>query len=380
LTTGQRRYAMGLAAWASLAILTKGTGWLVLIPVAIAPLITCRPGIYKKWSYWLSIGLTCLVSAPFYIGMMVLHLGYPAKVEGHLHRLAVLFASLSLPGYAAATLLLMGLLAAVWRYRPRKELQPGQAMSAIFALWILTQWLFLALAPLTQELDRYYLPSLAPALFLLDAALIAIGTRFDVIGVRRAALLSLVAYAGLIAVGVPNRLRASTTAYSRALAHIPTSKNSQVILVEGNYRAEGAIIAAELDRNPYRSSYLLRGSKFLSTADWDGRGYSLTYRDPAAIRAALSGVGADYVIVDTSAAVLPERQLLEAALDDPVWRWDQLARIPLDNSEYHGEVVVYWRGQHESSDRTPPSVRLGPERGSQQITCGGPEDAALGVK
>jgi hypothetical protein len=102
LTSGKRRHLLLVAAWSWLAILTKGTGWLLLLPILFGPSITRRTKFYFTWTYWVTLGVIVVASAPFFVWMSALQFGYPTGIKGHLHRLAVILRQLTAFHYIAA--------------------------------------------------------------------------------------------------------------------------------------------------------------------------------------------------------------------------------------------------------------------------------------
>ena len=370
LISGSARHAVWIAVWSSCAILTKADGWLLLIPIAVGPLVTGRHKVYASWSYWLGITLTGLISAPFFVWMNALHLGYPTKIEGHLHRLAVILFQLSAGTCVIGGLVLVILATAIYRLWPRRKLKPISTISILLVLWGFSQVIFINLAPMTAELDRYYIPSLAPAAFLFAGAMAVLERFLTSKSFRYATLFPALLYAGSLAACAPIRL-ASTSAFSKAVAAVPVTQDGQIVLVESDAPGEGAMIAARLERDWNRSTFMLRASKFLANSDWNGGIYSLKYRDSAAVREAMASIPLTYVLVDTSAPVTYHARLLEAALQDPEWKWTVMASIPLALGGRCGRVLVYHRESPVRSGSFPTSIQLGPEGGLQMLTCGG---------
>jgi hypothetical protein len=359
LNTARISNALWLALWSSLAILTKGTGWLLLGPIAAAPLLTGRFRMYRSRGYWLAVALTCAASAPFYLWMNRLNLGYPVGFEWQLHRLRMLLPVLLALKWLAVAIVLIAILAlALYRFLPRKPLQRTQTTVAVFLVWGLVLAAFITLFPLTPELLRYFIPAIAPAAYLLAAAIVIIPYGKP---------LACVVCAGLLAAFVPLPVN-STTAYSQAVGTIPRAPG-HIILVESDSGGEGALIAAHLQRDPQRSTYMLRGTKFLEISDWSGAHFTPKYSTAAAVRAALESVGPDYIVVDTSAPPTSDARLLMEVVQGSADRWNPIARIPVKLSFRSGELLVYRREPPSGRPGAPPSVQLGPERGLQTFSC-----------
>jgi hypothetical protein len=353
-----RARALRLAAWTGLAILTKGTGWLLVPLVLGLPAFLRRTRIYLRFDYWLAVLGAVAMAAPFYLLASALRLGYDTKSAGHWHRLTVIAGRFPPATWVGLLLLAAVVLLAAWRRRPRAA-STGTGMAAGCAAWIAIQVLFLALMPLTPELGRYYLPSLAPALFLLCQHL-----RQPWPGRLTAAA---VLCAGALAAWAIAAPRPHVTGvYSRALRTLPGDGQPQVILAAGGPAAEGAVVAAQFERDPGRRNHILRSTKFLSTADWNGRRYSPQFRGTEELSDALLRVGVEYVILDT-AVDRPDLRLLRTALEAPGSQWQASGRLA--GYAWQGEVLVYRRAQSGQERRKPVSVRLGPERDSQIVSC-----------
>jgi len=368
LTAGQRRDALMFAVWVSAAILTKATGWLLLAPVLLAPLLTGRRREYGKLTYWSAVAAILVISAPFYIWAGLAHLAYPLELK---RRSLLLLADASHLSVARGAAIALCLVAAAWaiRYAWRREaLSRGSTEICVMAAWILTQAGLLAVTSATRELDRFYVPSIAPALFILTLAMAVAQRRLAHRGFRYTALAPVAIYACVIIACVLIRPPlASTRAYSDALGSIPRLRD-ETILVESDPDGEGAFVAASLEHDPSRSSYILRSTKLLSSSDWNRWSYSLTYRTEAEVSDALSALGVDYVIEDTSAPVRPDVPLLEAALRDPAARWEVVGERRVAMGPRRGELITYRRGTVVRRS-APLAVKLGPEEASQQLTC-----------
>jgi hypothetical protein len=366
LTNRTARCALSVAGWTSLAILTKGTGWLLLVLIAAGPVVVGRRGLYLSRTYWLAILLPCAISAPFYFWMSALDLGYPFKMPGHLHRLAVILSRFSAGEWALGALALVIAVAATWRCLPQKTLTADGTLIVLFAVWGLTMEGFIALVPLTAD-RRYFVAFIAPAVYLLAAALSTLerwleSRRFGT-AQSFAVLLCACGFAF-----IPMQLE-STSAFSRIMSAIPAGNGRRIILVESDSSGEGAMIAARLTQEPSRSSQVLRGSKFLASSEWSGAQYSLRYESTAALRTALESVRLDYAVLDTSAVPRPEAVLLREVLQDPGSKWEAVARVSVEMKSRQGDLLVYRRQSGEHSSEAPYPVQLGPENGYKTLTC-----------
>jgi hypothetical protein len=338
LTSGTSRHALCLAAWTSLAILTKGTAWLLLALIAAGPFLVGQRRVYLKRSYWLALLLPCLLAAPFFILMSKLNLGYPLKLQGHLHRLAAILARLPVGVAVAVGFILASAAVAIWKWWPRGEFKSTQTMSALCAAWGAILVGFIVLMPLTPELDRYSIVFFAPGTYLLTAAMARLKPALQtfVVVVCAAALAF-----------VPVQLD-ETAAYSQAIRAIPAGRGRQLILVDSDPGGEGAMIAARLEQDRGLSSHLIRGSRF-----------------PAA-----PGMNVDYAVLDTSAPPTRDIELLRAILQDPASKWDAISRVPITlGPSRSGELLVYRRQFPGLRSAEPNSAPLGLQEGFRTLTC-----------
>ena len=156
--------------WAVLAILTKGSGWAVGIFAVLAPLLSGRVRcLWRLWYVGAGVGIVAL-AAPFYLLTWRMKFGYVdnpvqfAAESGWESRwsppetMALVAPSLWLVVVAGKGI------RAVWRFRR------GPVIVPVAFAWVVAQWIFLALFPLT-EAPRFLMPSMAPAMVVFGAAM-----------------------------------------------------------------------------------------------------------------------------------------------------------------------------------------------------------------
>jgi hypothetical protein len=368
LGKGQRKSALWFAAWSCLAILTKATGWLLLGPILAGPLIVRRTRVYRTFSYWLAVALIGILSAPFFIWMSALGLGYPTEFRGHIHWLALILRRLTLVHYAGVLLLLVVIAALFWLWR-RMEVKSSAVFSIVLWFWVVCQFAFIQVVPMTEELGRYYIPSIAPLAFLIAGSVFKVDEWLESRGLPHGkAVAAILCAAALAASGKANLY--STKAFSKVSASIPVTERPTVLLIESDAQGEGAMIAARLEQDPKRSSYILRSTTTLSTSKWSGGNYTLRYQEPAAVREALERSSVTYTVVDTSALHNPATELLNRVLNDPAAGWQLNARIPVERGpRRRGELLIY-RREPFGIQGVPASVELGLDRASKVFTCG----------
>jgi hypothetical protein len=369
LIKGERKSVLWLAAWSGIAILTKATGWLLLGPILAGPLIVRRTGVYGTFTYWLGVASIGIISAPYFIWMNSLRLGYPTLIQGHIHRLGVILKRLTVVHYAAGVLLLLVVIALLFRLWRSAEVKGSAVFSIVLSFWVVCQFVFIQVVPMTPELQRYYIPSIAPLAFLIAGAVFKVDEWLESRGLPYGkAVAAILCAAALAASGKANLY--STKAFSKVSASIPVTERPTVLLIESDAQGEGAMIAARLEQDPKRSSYILRSSSALSTSKWSGGSYTLRYKEPVEVREALERNFVTYTVMDTSAPPSPATELVKAVLNDPAAGWQLNARIPVERGpRRRGELLIY-RREPFGIQGVPTSVQLGLDRASKVLTCG----------
>jgi Dolichyl-phosphate-mannose-protein mannosyltransferase len=333
--------ALLLSLWTSLAILTKGTGWLLLAVIVAAPLVSRQRVVYAKWRYWLSLSLTVLLSAPFYVVVNGLGIGYPLHRKWYVHLLLVMLRGASAWQWIVGSFALASFVLGLRWWLKKGPIQPAERTAVLMATWCFTLAAFIVLVPLTGELNRYFISAIAPGIFLAVSLLFALEQRIDTTGFLYIELAAVLGCAVIFA-AIPVKL-ATTTAYSQALKAIPISNERQAILLEGDSYVEGTIIATRLSEDVDHSTQFVRGSKFIASSDWDGENYQLRYSSPEALRLAMDNLGIEYIVLDASAPIRPGLAMLGRVLADQSRSWKTIARQQMDVGLRHGEVIVLRR-------------------------------------
>lgn len=351
------------AAWTVLAILTKGSGWLLVPLVLVTPLLTGRTSAYRSWIYWLSLTLVVAVAAPFFLYMEFLHLGYPAGIVYQLATLPGARSAGALISGAIAALLLAALLYVVKRHTPRTALQ---LMCFSMGLWIAGQAGFLAIFPYTADWRRFLLSSLPMFVFLFVGALHALESWAEQRRLPRGMTI-------ILAIGVvmllPNRAHFdSIKGYAAAIDSIPLRPSGPVVLVESDAIGEGAAIARRLEQDRSRATYVLRGSKMLADASWMGKHYRARYANSDEVRILLDRIPVDYILLDTSVRTTPDALLLRTALEAKESAFAVRSTQPVTGRPMPGDVRVYERRVPRPGP-TDVSVTLDPERDHRELSC-----------
>lgn len=350
LETDARRALGWFVLWAVLAILTKGSGWAVGIFAVLAPVLSGRVRCLWRPQY-LGAGVVIVaLGAPFYLLTWWQKIGYadnPAQFatgsswEGRWRALEAMTAAT--PAFVMLFVVGMGGVA-VWRYGR------GPAVVPVALGWVVAQWAFLVLFPLTTD-TRYLMPALGPAMIVFGAALREMG--------RPLAAVVVVVFC---VTGVRLWTEEREEGYGRAATLVP---RGVVAMVVADPSGAGAFIAARLQSDREREDVVLRDSKSLANTTWgDGEGESY-FRTPAEVDAFLQSVPVEVLAVDSRAKETVARGLLRGLLASSPERYVELGRVVLDRKGA-GEMVLYRnvaaRGRSEIVE-----VNLGREKGNRVL-------------
>ncbi|MCB1204793.1 MAG: glycosyltransferase family 39 protein [Verrucomicrobiae bacterium] len=300
LESGRAGDSLWFGCWAAGAILTKGSavGLALLPPFAIVLAGDWR--VIRSGRLWLAPVPVILLALPW----MLLTMGITR--EGMQDTSFLEWFREALPYYGMALwkeagwITLVGLVLAgglvLFRWAVRRE--PPDRTEAV--LWGAVACAGFVPLCVPAGLDSRYLMPLVPAVLLL----VPVRARLVF---RRWPLVAFVVPV-LFTLGVffetARPVRKYYTGAASAIEEvIRDSKNSKPgkkpirVLVVSNAGGEGALVAAAaLDAS--REMALVRGSKFLATSDWMGRGYAEAFATPPALIEGLRRGGIDYLVVD----------------------------------------------------------------------------------
>jgi hypothetical protein len=344
--TKRRALAFGLLA--AFAILTKGSALALCLVPPVATILAGRWRLIKQPSWWLSALPVALLAGPWML--FTSHI----TSEGLTHQPllayvkdAVLFYSTSMPqvlGWPLFGCFLVGL-ALILRNCVRTP-QTSALLASIIGLLAGTTAVCLFIP--TGLSTRYLLP-------VIPVLLIASVTAVNAIGSRLGKARWLAFYAIMLAAFsmTPRWPEKQVSGFSAAVmtSGVPQREASpQSWLVAADPRGEGAVIAAAAFNCPQRSPSLLhiyRGSKELSTSDWLGRGYTLTFADESNLLSHLDERKIRRIFIDLSGESAQRKEheaQLRQALDHASDRWTLDFVQPIMRSPAaSGEMLVYKR-------------------------------------
>jgi hypothetical protein len=326
--------------FASLAILTKGSGWdLALIP-PVALLLTRQFKLLARWTFWLPAVIVVVLCAPWQWMTMGLAnqgwnggdhptLGYTTHaLKGY----APVFVNLL--GWGLTPLVLVGLAITIVVPYFKKNVEP--AWAATFAL-IPAAWIFHSVVPVGVE-DRKMIIAVPAMIALLFAGGFWVARRFQWNP-------AIVAAAAILIFALQQFSLVSEVHYGyiEAARYISGRKDLQNarILISSERDGEGMLTSELAMADPVRTGHkIFRGTKVLSKTDWDGNVFACLYQTPDALMQYLQQDQIGIVVSDTLPPFSPfqhQKVLLEAIRKYP----DHLKLIASFRGEMTGSVNIY---------------------------------------
>ena len=335
--------AFGLAA--SLACLTKGTGFVLAFLPGFSVLLTRRFRLLKSFSFWLPAGIVAALCGPWYL-----------LAPSGLHQAA----------YTQRAVFLSRPVAAATWVMPRLVHFMGgplDVLAAVGAVIVLVrlarrrdqvrpEWVVMtALVPGYWALCIVVAPARDPKSLIICAAsmvllaAVAIAWLASLGPVRKLprAVLGAALVLALTGFGVSESSRLPRLEYRgdgeliRALDSLQGGGHPAV-LISADSAGEGAFVAqvAMTDKRP--GFYVLRGSKVLAHSGWFGENFELRYHSTADLMAFLESVPVTSLVLDSTPALLPgyHDQLLEVVRTYPN-RWRLVGRYPKGAGDGPGE-------------------------------------------
>jgi Dolichyl-phosphate-mannose-protein mannosyltransferase len=341
------RDAIWFGLWVSAAILTKGTGWALLM----LPPVVCLAA--KDWklpferALWGAAAIIMVLCLPWQI--VSLRLMQNGWVQGGMdYTLAAAPEAtkllVALPGLVigAAAILGAGHTAiGGWkggRGRPYWITLTGFAGASL---------LFQIVVPTGVESRK--LLTAVPALFVLAAAGAQLLARwlyparqFKMAGVLFCAV-ALVTL--LLSLPIEAKPRLGFAAVAEALDRLLPRESAALLICDAT--AEGAIISEFALRHPQPQVYLVRGTKLMSSQDWNGKHYQRLIRSPEQCERLLESIPIGVVLIDRNKFAVHREafDMVEAMLQAHASEWalaEQFA-MPL-NSRYSIAIYRMTRG------------------------------------
>ena len=335
----------------SLAVLTKGSGWLLAIVPPVTLVLTRKWGLLRRPSFWTPFALIFVLCVPWQLmTMQLVDRGWDGGSKPSMAYTAdalVEFLKLfpEILGPVLLTLMLVGI--AVLVAAPLLRRAISAEASAMLAL-LLGVWLFHSLVPAGVEDRKLVIAVPAMVLFALGGAAYVAGRvprdnslfRWRWVLVGGVAVVSFLAFTFRI----PKVQRYGYIDAAHYLATRPELK-SATILVSSESGGEGLLVSEMAMKEPQPSDIIIRGTKSLANMEWNATHYRSVYSDPSQILHYLQDKKVQLVVMDDFAPQVrfPHNDLLKQTIQQD-GRFRLLASFPDGSSKPLGEVRIYQFG------------------------------------
>ena len=348
LDSGHWKDSLGFAIFCSLAILTKGSGWLLGLVPPIALLLTRKLWLLRERSFWLPVPIVAVLCLPWQLATMSIaergwaggnfDLSYTLRALAQFGRILFEIASPVL-----GILAIIGLVGTVLGPMLRK---PVASLPAVMAAFIAAVWVFHALVPAGIE-DRKMIIAVPALILFIFAGGFWIAGHLP-LGERLAGsrALAVAGVAGLCfflqGFAIPH---APHYGYAEAARFISARSDLQrsLILVSSGSVGEGLLISEMAMCEPRPRDRIIRASKVLAQVEWNGSHYRAPFSTPSAIINELDRRHVDLLVTDifSSESRWQHVGLVKQAIQENPSRFHLLATFSSGDSAVPGEVRVY---------------------------------------
>jgi len=344
----RQRDSFLFALFFSLAVLTKGNGWLLAAVPPIALVLTRRLRLLLRASFWVPVGLIAALCLPWQLmTMRMAERGW----EGGSHptfgyTVGALVEFLRLFPHILGPVLLafMGVGIGAYVVAPYFQRSVRPEWASLFGL-LLSVWVFHSVVPAGVEDRKLIIAVPAMVLFALGgvvwiadklpANLHSYSWRYLAVG--GAAGLSFL----FTTFEVPRLDHYGFTEAAGFLSGLARS-TQPTILVSSNAGGEGMLISELAMVQPHPVETVLRATKSLANVDWNGAGYHCNYSSPAELLRFMRDENVGYVVVDSfpPQVKFAHDSLLKKTIENR--QAFQLVRsFPSHQQSLRGEIKIY---------------------------------------
>jgi hypothetical protein len=303
LETGTRRSAAAFGLLAVLAIMSKGSGLVLVLVPPLGVLFARRLGLMKKTAFWLPAVLVVLLCGPWY--WLTRHMTRNGLIYSgptlEFTIPALAFFSVTLVQALGIVLFLVAAVGFVERLALPALREGAAGKWAACGALLVGVWTFDCVVPVNYE-KRYMISSLPPLLMFLAAGMGWLGRRAPLPRVFRPVLVGVAVMLvfALETFVVPSNASGGCRPVAEELATQPELREAKV-LVSSDPLGEGMFVAAVAEREQRPGHVILRGSKVLSQSDWMGFDYQSFVHTPAEMMQEMERLKVDLLVLDTSA-------------------------------------------------------------------------------
>ena len=289
LESGRLSDSLWFGVYFSLAVLTKGSGWLLVFIPPLAMLLTRRLQFLLKASFWFSVLLIALACLPWQV--LTLRSAQRGWTGGTQPSSAYTLDSLikflniivAIAGPILFAVMVLGIITTVVipLFTARVDIAPAVMFGLFFG-----DWLFHSLVPAGVE-DRKMILAVPAMLFFLLAGGLWLADRLPIWKTapvwrkRLVAVLGGVAFA-VQAFAIPVDKHYGYTEAANFIVSHPQLQSS-VILVSSESGGEGLLISELAMREPRPRDVVMRATKVLAKVDWTGSDYKLLFTNTSEV-------------------------------------------------------------------------------------------------
>lgn len=304
-------------ALTSAAILTKGSGWLLLLLVIAAPLLAGRPQILSSRALFLAIGIIAALTVPWQVLTMSYVVNgweqHQFSVRYSLQAIRpVAYQTVANTGVALTALAVLGVVSGFV-----KECRCFSPFAASMVALIGSTVAFNVLVPTGIE-GRKLITALPAAAALAGFGCHKVIELLHARSVRRYATFAVCAAVVCVFAIADWRATPPKKSYGfRQAAQylVATLGPDAAVLVSSESDGEGLLVSEFGMLRPAPAHYIVRGSKYLASTDWTGSEYRSRVGSVKETMAALERVPICYVVLDRrTGQPRPHHRLLQQAM------------------------------------------------------------------
>ncbi len=339
---------LSFALFFSLAVLTKGNGWLLAGVVPISLLLTRKLRLMGRWHFWIGPAVVAFLCLPWQI--LTLGMAEEGWTGGTRASLNYTFSALvqfgrilmDLSGWILGAIAVIGI--AVTVIAPAIRGRAGSGPAVMFGL-ILGTWFFHSLVPAGVE-DRKMLIGVPALVLFVFAGGYWLSDHIPFRGhlahwrgqiVAAAAILAF----AFTAFAVPRQWHYGYAEAARFITSQPKFQGDTILAADDS-SGEGMLVSeiAMHERRPGR--FIVRATKALADMSWNGTRYRSLFSTPEQVDEVIDDRHIDLVVIGTyeGEAKLPHTELLRAALQD-TGRFQLIGSF--NGTSWHGpgKVLIY---------------------------------------
>jgi len=306
LRSERLRDAVLFGVFASLAVLTKGSGIALALAPPIAILITRRFALLKTWNFWLPAILVAVIAGPWqYVSYRFLsgigdvrHVSWSiGSVYGPL--------MLHILGPWLLPFILIGIYDRVVAPFASRTVDGRWAAAAAF---IPAFWLFHSFVPTGSAEERYTAAVVGPILMFLAAGVARVAAWLPARFPYRARAWALGIAVGCVFAGtvfaIPQKKSYGFAEVADVLLSQPDFAHA-VVLVSSEDQGEGLLVSEIAMRDHRPGCIVLRGTKVLATVSWHGEHYVPRPPTPEETQEYLEQISVSYLVLEMRAGKEP---------------------------------------------------------------------------